>query len=161
MLSIWYNSPGSRNLFPNGTRRLPCAGPRAAARSKEASPVRRPLAVIFVASLTPLPHAHAQQPFFNDHADVVTYRRWHLKANNEYDLLRRSSYPNFRQDTQTIKFSCGLFRSCEVGMDFPLLTIFNTRGSGLGSPFGLGDADFSIKYDFRKEHRISIAWGHG
>jgi len=113
--------------------------------------VRRLLAVIFVAWLTPLPHAHAQQPFFNDDADVVAYRRWHLETNNEYDLLRRSSYPNLRQDTQTIKFSYGLFRAGEVGMDFPLLTIFNARGSGLGNPFGLGDADFSIKYNFRKE----------
>src|ERR1041385_1201595 len=36
-------------------------------------------------------------------------------------------------------------------MDFPLIVIFNSGGSGLGTPLGLGDADFSIKYNFHKE----------
>jgi hypothetical protein len=27
--------------------------------------------------------AHAQQPFFNDDADVAVYHRWHLETNNQ------------------------------------------------------------------------------
>ena len=113
--------------------------------------MRRILAFIFLAALAWSPRAHAQQPFLNDDSDVVAFRRWHLETNNEYDLLPRSSYPNLHQDTQTIKFSYGLFHNCEVGMDFPLLVIFNARSSELGDPFGLGDTDFSIKYNLRKE----------
>jgi hypothetical protein len=99
----------------------------------------------------------AQQPFFTDDADVATYHRWHLETNNEYDFLPHSSYPSLRQDTQTIKFSYGLFRNCEVGMDFPLIAIFNAQSSGLGTPFGLGDTDYSVKYNFRKE-RSGSSW---
>jgi hypothetical protein len=95
--------------------------------------------------------AHAQQPFFNDDADVAVYHRWHLETNNEYDVLPRATYPGVRQDTQTIKFSYGLFANCEVGMDFPLIAIFNAKSSDLGTPVGLGDTDYSIKYNFRKE----------
>ena len=110
------------------------------------------LALILLASAAFVPRLHAQQPFFNDDADVVSYRRWHLESNNEYDVLPLSSYPNLRQDTQTVKFSFGLFPDCEIGMDFPLIAIFNSRVSGLGTPFGLGDTDYSIKYNFRREN---------
>ncbi len=36
-------------------------------------------------------------------------------------------------------------------MDFPLLVIFNDASSRRGNPFGLGDTDYSIKYNFLKE----------
>lgn len=98
-----------------------------------------------------LPRADAQQPFFTDDADVAAYHRWHLETNNECDFLSHSSYPSLRQDTQTIKFSYGLLGNCEVGLDFPLIAIFNSEASGLGTPFGFGDTDYSIKYNFRKE----------
>jgi hypothetical protein len=111
--------------------------------------LHRALAIALFA-MTALP-AHAQQPFFTDDADVAAYHRWHLETNNEYDVLPVSSYPSQRQDTQTIKFSYGLLNNCELGMDFPLIAIFNSRASGLGTPFGLGDTDYSIKYNFRKE----------
>jgi hypothetical protein len=103
--------------------------------------------------LTP---AIAQQPFATDNADVAAYRRWHLETNNEFDWLPTSSYPARDQDTQTIKFSYGAFHNCEVGMDFPLIAIYNSRRSRLGAPLGIGDADFSIKYNFRPEKEGSI-----
>jgi hypothetical protein len=111
--------------------------------------VRRVLIVVPILAM--VISARAQQPFVNDNADVAVFHRWHLESNNEFDFLPRSSYPSLRQDTQTIKFSFGLFRNCEVGMDFPLIVIFNSKASGLISPFGLGDTDYSIKYNFLHE----------
>jgi hypothetical protein len=113
--------------------------------------VHRVLAVALFVALAAAPQALAQQPFFTDDADVAERHHWHFETNNEYDFLRKSSYPNLRQDTHTVKFSYGLFGNCEVGMDFPLLVIFNAPGSRLGNPFGLGDTDYSIKYNFRKD----------
>jgi hypothetical protein len=112
---------------------------------------RRALFLITLAGVAFVLPASAQQPFFTDDADVALYHRWHLESNNEYDVVPRSSFPALRQDTQTIKFSYGLFNNCEVGMDFPLIAILNARNSGLGTPFGIGDTDYSIKYNFRKE----------
>lgn len=106
---------------------------------------------LLIAGVTLVRPARAQQPFYTDDADVAVYHRWHLESNNEYDVVARESFPAQRQDTQTVKFSYGLFGNCEVGMDFPLITIFNAQSSGLGTPFGFGDADFSIKYNFLKE----------
>jgi hypothetical protein len=117
--------------------------------------VHRALAITLFATLAIVLQARGQQPFFNDDADVAQYQHWHFETNNEYDFLPRSSYPNLRQDTQTVKFSYGLFHNCEVGMDFPLLVIFNDPASGFGNPFGPGDADFSVKYNLRKETEAS------
>jgi len=118
--------------------------------------VLRPrFAILVVAAVLSGVSAHAQQPFFTDDADVTAYRHWHLETNNEYDFLRHTSYPALRQDTQTIKFSYGLFANCEVGMDFPLIAIFNSHASRLGTPFGIGDTDYSIKYNIRKEKQGS------
>jgi hypothetical protein len=95
--------------------------------------------------------ARAQQPFYIDDAHVADLHHWHLESNNEFDFLSKKSFPNLRQDTQTIKFSYGAFHQCEVGMDFPLIMIFNQPGFGLGNPIGLGDMDFSLKYRFHEE----------
>jgi len=113
--------------------------------------------VTLLGALFILPKGHAQQPFATDDADVAEYRRWHFETNAEYDFLPHSLYPNLRQFTETIKFSYGLIRHCEVGMDFPLINIFNSSSSGLGNPFGLGDTDFSIKYNFLQE-RVGSKW---
>jgi hypothetical protein len=113
--------------------------------------VRRALAVALFVTLAVVPRARAQQPFYTDNADVALYQRWHLESNFEYDVLPLSSFPNLRQGTQTIKFSYGLLPNAEVGMDFPLIVIYNASSSPLGNPFGLGDTDFSIKYNFRRE----------
>jgi len=119
--------------------------------------VPRSLAALLFIALTSVVELQAQQPFFTDNADVALYHRWHLESNNEYDILPHSSYPSLGQDTQTIKFSYGLFGNCEVGMDFPLIAIFNAQQSGLGTPIGLGDTDYSIKYNFRKE-KTGSSW---
>jgi hypothetical protein len=101
--------------------------------------------------------ALAQQPFYTDDAHVAELHHWHIESNNEYDFLPDSSFPNLRQDTQTIKFSVGAFKNCEIGMDFPMIVIFNHPIAGLGNPIGLGDMDFSIKYRIREEKEGSSA----
>jgi len=120
----------------------------------EDATLKRPLRVcIFTLALlvgAMLP-ADAQQPFLTDNADVAPRHAWHLESNNEYDVLPASSFPNLRQNTATVKFSYGAFRNCEIGMDFPIIAIFNDSNSGLGTPFGLGDMDFSIKYNILAE----------
>ena len=60
-----------------------------------------------------------KQPFFTDNSDVALYHRFHSESNNEFDVLPSANIPNLRQDTQTVKFSVGAFRNCEIGMDFP------------------------------------------
>jgi hypothetical protein len=117
----------------------------------------RSLAIVCVCvgGLGVAPRSHAQQPFFTDNSDVALYHRFHLESNNEFDVLPSANFPNLRQDTQTVKFSVGAFRNCEIGMDFPLIAIFNAANSGLGTPIGIGDTDFSIKYNFHKEHEGS------
>src|SRR5438067_13066364 len=90
--------------------------------------------------------AHAQQPFYTDDAHVADLHHWHIESNNEYDFLPKDSFPNLRQDTQTIKLSVGAFKNCEIGMDLPVITIFNQAGFALGTRIGLGDMDFSIMY---------------
>ena len=99
----------------------------------------------------------AQAPFVTDDDEVATYHRWHLEANNEYDILARAAYPGLRQDTQTTKFSFGAFKNIELGMDFPLLVISNSHTSGLSTPIGFGDADFSVKWHIKSER---AGWNH-
>ena len=40
-------------------------------------------------------------------------------------------------------------------MDLPLIAIFNSPSSGLATPFGLGDTDYSIKYNLCRENPAS------
>lgn len=110
----------------------------------------RPLTVLFFIACVFVVSVRAQQPFYTDNADVAENHHGHLESNNEYDVLPASSFPNLKQDTHTVKFIYGLFRNCEVGMGFSLIAIFNAGSSGLGIPIGLGDADFSIKFNFRR-----------
>src|SRR5215475_12533774 len=114
-----------------------------------------PLLSIFLALGALVESAHAQQPFFNDDADVAEYHRWHFESNDELDVLPRSSLPSIRQNTVTVKFSFGILRNCEIGMDFPLIAIINHSDTKPRSAVGIGDTDYSIKYNFHKEHADS------
>ena len=116
-----------------------------------------PLLSIVLALGALLDAAHAQQPFFNDDADTAEFHRWHVESNDELDVLPRSSLPSLRQNAVTVKFSYGILRNCEVGMDFPLITIFNNSSTQTQTPTGLGDTDYSIKYNFHKE-RAESKW---
>ena len=117
---------------------------------------QRTLALLLftVAGLAPAA-VHAQQPFYTDDADVTPPRKFHIEISNEFDILQRSAYPNLRQNTVVFRVNYGLLEKVEVGIDAPLIAIFGTRDRSPQVAFGIGDTDFSIKYNVRKERADS------
>src|SRR5438067_4092694 len=109
------------------------------------------LAAFFVVS-TPIV---AQQPFYTDDADVTDKKKFHLQISNEFDVLQRSAYPSLRQNTTVFELDYGLLKDVEVGVDGPLIAIANSRLVTPRTPFGFGDLDFHIKYNFLKEREGS------
>ncbi len=99
--------------------------------------------------------ARAQQPFYTDDSDVTPRRKFHLEFSNEFDILQRAVFPSLRQNTADFELDYGLFDGVEVGIESPLLAIFNTRGTSPQIAFGIGDTNLSVKYNFRKEREGS------
>jgi len=101
--------------------------------------------------------ASAQQPFVTDDADTTPKGHFHFEFSNEFDWLQRESFPNVKQNTADFELDYGLFDRVEIGIESPLLTIFNAPGTNLGSVSGLGDTNLSLKYNFLREHENSRA----
>ena len=95
--------------------------------------------------------ARAQQPFITDDADVTPKGKFHFEFSNAFDLLQRSSYPNLKQNTASFELNYGLPGGVEIGVECPLITIFNARGSNPRTAFGAGDTNLSVKYNFLPE----------
>jgi outer membrane putative beta-barrel porin/alpha-amylase len=110
------------------------------------------LAVSFLVSAAVV---QAQQPFVTDDADVTSKGRFHFEFSNEFDLLQRSSFPNLKQNTADFELDYGLFEGVEIGVEAPLLTIFNAAGTSPKTVTGIGDMNLSVKYNFRKEEENS------
>lgn len=105
-----------------------------------------------VALISVLPGAAwAQQPFYTDDAAVTLRGKLHLEFSDEFDLLQRFSFPNLRQNTASLELDYGLLEGVEVGVEAPLIAIFNAPGTSPRVPVGIGDSNFSVKYNFRKE----------
>lgn len=100
--------------------------------------------------------AGAQQPFYTDDADVTEKGKYHFQLSSEYDILQRSSYPSLRQNTAIFEFDYGLFKGVEVGVAPPLILISNSRVARPKTPFGPGDVNFHVKYNFYKEREDSV-----
>lgn len=112
-------------------------------------------ALAVVAFLCFLPAlAVAQQPFVTDDADVTPKGKFHFEFSNEYDLLQRSLFPARAQNTADAELDYGLFDRVEVGIESPLITIFNARAAAPDA-FGVGDTNLSVKYNFLKEREGS------
>ena len=101
--------------------------------------------------------ATAQQPFVTDDADTTPKRHFHFEFSNEFDLLQRAAFPSVRQNTADFELDYGLFDRLEIGIESPLLTIFNAPGTNPRSVSGLGDTNLSLKYNFLREHENSRA----
>lgn len=108
-----------------------------------------PLLVISVTN------AAAQQPFITDDADTTPKGHFHFQFSNEFDLLQRISFPSTKQNTAVFELEYGLLDRLEVGVDAPLITIFNAPGSTPSRPTGIGDTNLSLKYNFLKEREHS------
>ena len=99
--------------------------------------------------------AQGQQPFYTDDADVTPRRHFHFEFSNEIDLLQRSSFPNLKQNTADFELDYGLFEGVEIGIESPLLSLFNSAGTIPKTPSGIGDTNVSVKYNFHKERENS------
>jgi hypothetical protein len=95
-----------------------------------------------------------QQPFLTDDADTSQLHHFHLELFTEHDLLQRSAYPTVRQRTTRLQLTYGLFDRLEIGVDGPLLSLYNAPRSGKSDAFGFGDLDLQMKYRIlpEKEH---------
>ena len=99
--------------------------------------------------------ANAQQPFVTDDADTTPKRHFHFEFSNQFDVLQRSAFPSLKQNTADFKLNYGLFDDVEIGVEVPLLTIFNAAGRGPKSLTGIGDMSVGLKYNFLKERQHS------
>jgi hypothetical protein len=97
----------------------------------------------------------AQQPFYTDNSDVTDKRKFHFQLSNEYDILQRVAYPSLRQNTTVFELDYGLWNGVELGVDYPLIAISNSRIATPKTVLGFGDLDFHIKYNFLKERKGS------
>jgi hypothetical protein len=96
--------------------------------------------------------AAAQQPFITDDAEVTPKGKLHFECSNEFDQLRKSNFPNLRQNTANFKFAYGLRENMEVGLDNQILALYNGAAPNIPlTALGFGDLDFSVKYKFHKE----------
>ena len=107
--------------------------------------------LLFLATATP----QAQQPFYTDDADVTPRGHFHFEFSNEIDLLQRSSFPTLKQNTADFELDYGLFEGVEIGIESPLLSLFNNAGTIPNRLSGIGDTNFSLKYNFHKERENS------
>ena len=106
---------------------------------------------VLTAGITVPATCSAQQPFVTDDADVTPRRRVHFEFSNEFDWLSRSAFPSLRQNTADFELNYGLFDGVEIGIEAPLISIFNAPGTLPLSASGIGDTNLSLKYNFLKE----------
>jgi len=97
----------------------------------------------------------AQQPFITDDTDATEKGHFHFQFSNEFDLLHRASFPATKQNTAVVELEYGLLDGLEIGVDAPLITLFNAPGTDPRRPSGIGDTNFSVKYNFLKESEHS------
>ncbi|MBC7925542.1 MAG: hypothetical protein H7039_07785 [Bryobacteraceae bacterium] len=93
----------------------------------------------------------AQQPFYTDDADVTERGKFHLEVSNQYAWLGSSAFPTLRQNAVIYQLNYGLWNGLELGVDSPLIVLFNDKGTNPRRPFGNGDTNFTLKWNFRPE----------
>jgi hypothetical protein len=99
--------------------------------------------------------AKAQQPFVTDDTDTTAKGHFHFEFSNEFDWLQSSSFPSRKQNTADFELDYGLLDRVEIGIESPLLTIFNAAGTNPARSSGIGDTNFSLKYNFLRERENS------
>lgn len=119
--------------------------------------MRKSLApVLFALTLvTMATTAVAQQPFVTDDSDTTLKGHFHFQFVDEFDLLQRESFPSIKQNVAAFELDYGLLDRVEVGVQAPIITIFNAAGTDRARASGLGDTNFSVKYNFLREREHS------
>ncbi|HUS07440.1 MAG TPA: hypothetical protein VMZ52_14125, partial [Bryobacteraceae bacterium] len=97
----------------------------------------------------------AQQPFITDDADTAGAHHFHYEMVNEHDFLHRSAFPALRQNTTKFQFNYGITDRLEIGIDGPLLAIFNAPEARFLLPVGIGDLNTAAKYRIHDEREGS------
>jgi hypothetical protein len=123
--------------------------------SHHLSPTRTMPGLVLVMLLMTFSPAHAQQPFVTDDADTTPKHHFHFEFSNQLDLLQRSAFPNLKQNTADFELDYGVLDNLEVGVEAPLLTIMNARGTVPRNLTGIGDTNVSVKYNFLREREHS------
>jgi len=109
------------------------------------------IAITFVVSTS----ARAQLPFYTDDTDTTPKGKFHLEISNQYDWLPASSLPGKSQNTTVLSVNYGLTNHIELGVNGPLIKIFNEPNSMLGNPTGIGDTQFGLKIRLFEEREGS------
>src|SRR6185369_12173332 len=86
------------------------------------------IAIFFLAATA----ARAQLPFYTDDADTTPKGAFHLELSTEFDWLQKSSLPGTRQSTSVFTLNYGLTNHIELGVNAPLIKIFNEPTATLG-----------------------------
>lgn len=101
------------------------------------------------------PAQDRQQPFYTEIADVTETGQYFFEAVSEFDVLRTDARPAVRQNLAYFTISYGVLPNAEVSVFFPVITIFNERGSSPRTATGLGDVGYMFKYNFLREREGS------
>jgi hypothetical protein len=107
--------------------------------------------VVVAMALIAATTAAAQQPFYTDDAEVTPKGEVHVEGFDEFDWLQPNLAPHLRQNTINMRINYGLGHGLELDLDSPLITIVNDVTAVPRRPFGIGDTNFGIKYNFREE----------
>ena len=99
--------------------------------------------------------AHAQIPFYTDDADTTEKGKFHIEFFNEHDWLQGSAFPAERQNNSNFTLNYGLTDRIELGINAPIIKIFNARGSNPENPTGIGDIQLGVKARLLEEREGS------
>jgi len=119
---------------------------------------RRLPVILVLISLAGFVHSKvaAQQPFTTDDSDVTELHHFHFQFSNQYDLLQRQERPTLDQNTADFELDYGLLPNLEVGVELPYISFINSADTIPRSVSGIGDMNFSSKYNLHKEHEHSF-----
>ena len=107
-------------------------------------------AFLFLAALS------AQQPFYTDDADVTDRGHFHFELSNQHSFTQPSAFPNRRQNAVVYQLNYGLWKGLELGVDSPYLVVWNAPNEFVPRrPTGVGDTNFTLKWNFRPEQEGS------
>ncbi|MBC7925733.1 MAG: hypothetical protein H7039_08755, partial [Bryobacteraceae bacterium] len=77
--------------------------------------------------------------------------KFHLEVSNQFARLGDAALPTLRQNALVYQLNYGLWNGLELGIDSPIIVLFNQEGTAPRRPVGNGDTNFTLKWNFRQE----------